>query len=1049
MKKFKVFKSSAGSGKTFTLVKEFLKICLRTKNPFAFTTILAITFTNKATFEMKGRVVAALETLSGEEANTVLADILSVELELSHSEIAARSKVLLAHILHNYADLNISTIDKFSHKILRTFAKDLGLSINFQVEIKEEQLLLDVIREMMDQVGRDELVSDLLLRYVDFRMQEEKSWKLENELHKFSRSLIGEQSTEYLKSLRNKSVKDFQTFQAEYKKNNQIFENQLIAISKKAMDLIDKAGVDNASFAGTAKISIYFRRHLNLEFFPTSTQLTTNVEKNNWYSGKCTSAQKGAIDSISNELTKLFYETEKLLEEEQADYLARRELLKQSHNLALINQIEKRFATLKASENLLNISDFNRLIAGVVLNEPIPFIYERLGEKYKHLMIDEFQDTSVLQFLNLLPLLEESLAKGHENLIVGDAKQAIYRFRGGEVDQFAQMPFYKENELMKNDLVQFRMQSLQANYSEEQLDQNFRSSPNIVQFNNQFFDFVKQGISNPRLKAIFEGHEQTPVKKNPEGYVEISFLEGKSEELDLEYADLSYQKILQALEDGYSLKDIAVLCRKKADGVKIADYLKQNGISIISSEALLIAKYPKVEFLVNLLKWMFLPEDDFVKKEICLFLYENGFVKDQSLNAFYNSVFKNGKTINQLFQELGIEFSRLNQLGVFETVEALIRHFGMNMEYDLYLQFLLDNVFDFTNKHGSDVNAFLLWWEDNKQSLSLDIPDDLDAVSIMTIHKSKGLEFPIVIYPFANEAVEFSSLYKQNLLWVKTAIPPEIPIPFALSEFNSNLEKSSLKQYFDEELIKKEIDLINQTYVAFTRASNRLYILSNKPEKAPKDLLNLYKLLMDFTSQGFFIETSSNSFAFGDLQKGDAESNKTIQVENDINLKFISESWETKLKVSKEGVFENMFNQESKDYGIQIHMIMSKLNAAESLKQVLTTFELSGQISSLEKQDLQLKLENLLQDSKVRRYFEKSSYSKREVALTDGKGGIFIPDRVVYFKDEVAVLDFKTGDALPSHSNQVEIYKNLLQQTTNIKVKGYLLYTEKVDLIEV
>lgn len=1042
---FKVYKSSAGSGKTFTLIKEYLKICLSTSDPFLFSSILAITFTNKATYEMKERLISSLKELSLAGKESTLKHILMEELNIDNSTLETRSKNVLTSILHNFADLNISTIDRFTYRLLRTFGKDLNIPINFQVEIDEKELLTKAIQMMIEQVGKEEHITQLLLHFVQFKIDEEKSWKLEEELVHFSGGLLKEQAIPFLNELRDSSNEDFKTTTAIYNDLNHQFQENVHSKAKEGIELIAKEGIEDVSFAGgRSGISSYFKGLFKKTPYEAGPQLLGYVSKENWTSAKCSPDQKAAILLISDELKAIFEAIQEMLNTELGQYLARKEILKSIHHLSLINQIEKRFSELKKKEQLLSISDFNKLISNVVLSEPMPFIYERLGERFKHIMIDEFQDTSVLQFLNLLPLIEESLSKGHENLIVGDAKQAIYRFRGGEVDQFVDMPDYLPKQLGHDNLSLQRMHSLKSHYHQIILESNYRSAAAIVNFNNQFFEFVKHNSPNEKLKHIYENHHQKVVNKETDGYVEVRFYSGNSNELKQQYAEQCHQHILSLKEDGYDWKDIAILCRKKNQASFIADYLKEKSIGVISPEALLLKNHEPVRFIINLLKWLYMPPDDVVIKRLLHFIYHQGWTNYNSINLLLNAVFIDKKPLNHLFDEMGLHHNIhiLKHEPILELVEGLIRIFSFERSYNLYLQFLQDAILEFSQTKGNDALAFLNWWAENENKLSLDIPESLDAVSIMTIHKSKGLEFPIVIYPFADDGIDYSGPRKKNFLWAETMQEPEVPLPYALVEFNKTLEQSVLSNYYDEEYTWQEIDLVNQTYVAFTRAVDRLYIMTKTIKNSAT--LSVPAMLKQYCEQPEITKVDENHFCVG-IKENSRESVKIESTET-FQLNYISQAWHDKLQISQP---DSLNENDAQSHGIIIHQILSQIKSKKDLEHVLEQFVLKGFISSNQKPELLDEVKGLIEKQEVAHFFQEEYKSKREAALIGKEGKILRPDRVVYFENELAVIDFKTGQFSDEHKDQINEYKAALMEISELPVNAYLLYTQNVELIEV
>ena len=1050
MKNFNVYKSSAGSGKTYTLVKEYLKLCLKSESPFVFASILAITFTNKATYEMKNRILLALKELSIINPESSLKSQIAKELSLEKSIITQRSERILKTILHNYADFSISTIDRFSHRIIRTFSKDLQLSQNFHVELNEQELLKRVVAEIMDTIGKEKELSALLLEYTLYQIEAEKSWKIENEVVKFASGLLKEKSMPFLEALRKVKKEQFKTLKNKYAESNAVFENKLKDIGSAAMKLINDGGINTAAFAGSSKAHLYFTKLQDLVvdgFVPTN-QLIGNVEKDNWTVSKCDPQDASAIEGIAPQLKEYFETAHELVIGQMPNYLARKEILKNIHNLMLLNEIEKRFATLKKEERILNISDLNKLISKVVLAEPMPFIYERLGEKYQHIMIDEFQDTSVLQFMNLLPLIDDSLANGKKNLIVGDAKQAIYRFRGGEVDQFSEMPEYKPEIADEFGLIESRLLTLKSQYGKVELNDNWRSSKFVVEFNNAFFHAIKNRPDVPeKVLQIYSEHKQKPQKVKDDGLVQLTFSEGKGEELEESYLRRVLGSIDDCLASKYDLRGITILCRTKKEANKIADYLLEQQIEVISSEALLLQNSAKVDFLINAGKLVYLEREDKVLKDLVSFLVNSSRLQG-SLHENFVKYLNGENGVSSLLNELGIHKEKLSAKSIHEFFEAIIRLVGFDETYDVYIQSLQDAALEFQNTTSSSMLLFLAWWEENGSKLSLDVPDDLNAVQIMTIHKSKGLEFPVVIYPFANSKVELSGSFKSNYLWSETVQEPKVNVPFALVEFNNNLKNSALSHHFDEEQEKKSVDLINDTYVALTRAAERLYIHSELPPKK-SERLGLPQMLMDFAISEM---QEKGEGVFENGVESQKENTNTKQTESgSFEMKYYSEAWSSKLQISAESALK-WGNEEllaQLKYGNLLHDILSKINDYQEFESVLLQLQYQGILTHEEVVSFSKQLSQLFQNEEIKRFFDSRYKSKREQSLFTDSGELLRPDHVTYFDDSVAVLDFKTGEANESHAEQVLQYMHSIQKMNDKKVEGFILYTESGKLVSV
>lgn len=488
---FTVYKSSAGSGKTFTLVKEYLNMVL--KKPSSFRNILAITFTNKAANELKERVLSYLRELSADTNEQSFAvkkfmlPILIEETGLDQATVKERAGTTLSLILHNYSDFAIGTIDSFVHRIIKTFAYDLKLPLSFEVELDDEEHLNRAIDILISRIGIDEDLTNILINFTKLKTSEEVDWQIEKDLLKFSKTLISEDGREAIDKIKELSSADFREIAQKTLKFIKDFKNQITPITKSAVDLINSKNISDHSFYyGTKGISAYFKKlsRANNEDFNPNTYVKKTIDEDIWYSKKVDLAELDLIDSIKDELKNYYLQLEQILNQNLERFHLYQIIYKQIYAVAVLSEIGKILEEQKHLNNIIHISEFNKRVADIVFNEPVPFIYERLGERFKSFLIDEFQDTSVLQWQNFIPLIDNSLAEGHFNMIVGDGKQAIYRFRNGEVEQFAKLPELFEAKHLP--LAKEREQTLKRNYLEKHLTRNYRSKREIIEFNNQF-----------------------------------------------------------------------------------------------------------------------------------------------------------------------------------------------------------------------------------------------------------------------------------------------------------------------------------------------------------------------------------------------------------------------------------------------------------------------------------------------------------------------------------------------------------------------------------
>ncbi|MEA3503587.1 MAG: UvrD-helicase domain-containing protein, partial [Bacteroidota bacterium] len=628
MRNLKVYKSSAGSGKTTTLVKEFLFLVI--SNPDKYNRILAITFTNKAADEMKQRIIEYLEILAvfdpakGEQQEKYhilkqIVDALEESDRLKIPEINRRAEKVLKRILHNYSEFAVSTIDSLMHRVIRSFAFDLRLPQNFEVVLESDDLVEKAVDLLLDDIGQDKEFGDFIIDFLEKRVDDDKAWRIDNLLIEFAGILHREDGIKYIRKLDDISLQRYIDMDKNLLKHINAFEKFLFDIGCEAVKLM-KDIPPKAFFRGTSGIYKYFERFYKKDFSqPAGNSYSYKfVYEDKYFASKLTADEKSAVENVAPDLVRFYKRIEEHRDKHEEKYYLYLLIRQNLFSLAVLQKIEKYLEDVKSENDLVHISEFNKRIAEVV-KQPVPFIYERLGEKYENYFIDEFQDTSVLQWNNLLPLVENGLANGNLSLIVGDGKQAIYRWRGGEVEQFSSLPEIYDKSGVADPVGTGR--ALASNYDFKSLNDNYRSRENIVNFNNEFFSFVKKGYFSDDLKKVYVEHKQNSKKNG--GAVSVTFVEkeGVREELHL---NALITKIDDIVTQGYKHSDIAVLCRSNKEGVLISKKLLEVGIDVISAESLLLSSSPDLHFLMAVLSLLNNPDDRNSKVEVINYLHRKG-----------------------------------------------------------------------------------------------------------------------------------------------------------------------------------------------------------------------------------------------------------------------------------------------------------------------------------------------------------------------------------------------------------------------------------------
>lgn len=1016
-KPLRIYNASAGSGKTYTLVQSYLDIVLNKKDPYVFRSILAMTFTNKAANEMKVRILDALIDLSTPSAEKTekqlqfLTDT-SKNLALDPYLIEERSKNILNKILHHYSSFSIMTLDKFTHKIIRTFAKDLGISLDFDVELDLTTLRKNITDMLFDSIGRDgeNELTRIMLEYANDNLKEDKSWNFSSQLLQFSQYIFKEDAIQSIEKLTELSTEDFQQAKKNIISENQKIKAHIGRLATEAIDLIKSKGLDHDDFKSKSKgVYSYFKKIKAEKFDLPSKTIMGYAESDDWAHNK--SANAGTVKSISDLITQYFNQIVDALEQELPKYSLNVSILKNFNNLSLLKHLMVAVEQLKQDENKLLISDFYKKIADIIMSEPVPFIYERLGTRFHHFLLDEFQDTSQLQWINLIPLLHNSIASGYKNLIVGDGKQAIYRWRNGEVEQFTQLPerIYNPTQIDSLKEAEYLFKEMGQKVS---LDANYRSANEIVSFNNHLFEHLKHEISS-QLQYIYDDAKQE-VKKDHQGYVNTFFKADISEDDQLAYI---LEKIHLSIEKGYEYKDISIIVRNNKNGVLIANDLTQKGIPIISTESLQIGNDISVKFLNHLISSIIKPKDKNLKLK-CLEHYAHLNAWDVTEYMVQKQEDIENKTLQHFFADEGFDIQLPHQFhNLYEFVESLIEIFDLNPTNNPFLQFFLESVHSFEIKTNSNTRDFIEWFNDKGMTESIMSPEGANAIRIMTIHKSKGLQFPVVICPFYDWKMDVS----KEIIWVENQ-RPDLPAFFVNA--NKSIAGTDLDEAYQTEKAKFELDQLNLLYVAFTRAETALFISANvgKISNPSKNWL------LPFVEQSDLFTPQGDEFEYGEFQSQTASKTTNEDIYG-YDLTFLKQVMNKPKLSYKSGVEWEVNDLDSKrEFGNQVHLLLSKVIEKEEWLDKLNEFIKKGWIEEAQKEAYKKYVDTLFKDPHFSAYFKPGLQIENEKEIIDNKGHKHIPDKVVFYDNQTLIVDFKTGQKTESHFKQVKTYIKLLRE---------------------
>jgi len=1037
-KNFQIFRSSAGSGKTYTLSLSYIALALmggRYGYADYYRKILAITFTNKAASEMKERVLEYLESLSESQDKDGILDWLLKETKLEKEVIFKRSKVIHNHILHHYADLGISTIDKFTYKIVRTFATDLGLAHNFDLEMDNYKIIQPVVALLLGKIsdgGGD--LSNALIGFALQKAEDGKSTNIERDLEDFAQQLFKEEVSKYI-SEKQLTVGACMQVKKDLQIQKDACAQEIDDLADSVCLYFDAKGLTKEHFKSGTFYN-FFTKNVGNEndkkWIPSDT-LQKNIANDDWVAKSKSDEIKGLVEDCKTDLQQFFTDLMILLPE----YISVKSVLKNMYSIAVLNELMAEVKAYKKEQNVEQIAEFNKKIHQVVTNQPSSFIYERLGERYNHYLIDEFQDTSLLQWQNILPLITDSLDCG-KSLLVGDGKQSIYRWRGGEVEQFFQLPtIYKgDNLVFKKDWES----KLNDHYKVDNLVSNFRSRKEIITFNNQFFETTKTLLS-PDLLGIYDNHEQECDNAKEGGYVHIQFFDDKEDE---SYQEQILEKIILEIqklkvENNFNYKDITILCASGKKVALVAESLSLAGIPVISNEGLLLIKSDKVNMVLANLRVLQNPENNIAKSAVSDYLYSTVLANKNFHDL--NIILTQPNGFDTLLKKANIFItpSKLLEEPLYEMVEQLIRL--LNLKEDVYLQFFLDVVLAYSEKKGSSLSEFLLWWEERKNKEAIVVPESADAVQVMTIHKSKGLAFNVVMIPF-----NWDGGRKTKDIWVDTSTQFNKQLPAALISSSKNLDYSYFKDEYRKEKNLTYLDNLNKLYVAMTRPKVRLYVFAKAIPEKPNE---------NFATNGnmnsmFYKYAQQYPLIIGNEDAKHSEKPKLIADFKVDNAKKLEWREVISLKHSAEEIWDIETQNAKKDWGKLLHLALEGIHYTNQKQEVIDALYSSGKCTKEDYEKLKVTVDELLSDKEILPYFSDKWKVKTEKEILMPSGITYIPDRLLFdtTSDKVIIIDYKTGKEEEKHIQQITNYSEALFQMGEKNIEKILIYTNNDKKIQ-
>ena len=1096
----KVYKASAGSGKTYTLVYEYIKFLFNAQSLMTSALkqggdfsmhyssmnlhrgILAVTFTNKSTAEMKERIVMALyELAKGEREDYVKklrGDIPALS-GVDDAEIGRRAKALLTDILQDYTQFRVSTIDGFFQQVVRSFARELNLNNQYQVELDTDRILEMAVDNMLASLGNSQqtivngqqstLLLDWLTEFASENVVDGKSWNPRSAILGLAKLILTE---DYL-SQKEKfgfDLKRLKEYRDHIRKIIKKFDDDLKAVCDEAQKAL--SDVDGKEVFGDNRISRFDYEYLKGKNYELSATFVKGAESDDltvWCKKKYQKdASLQGVVSRLHECVKRIVDLCDVAGDRYKEWQTAKIVNSYIYILGILNEVDRHVMEICREKDCLIISSTSDFINKIIDNSDTPFIYEKVGVRTEHFMIDEFQDTSRLQWSNFVPLLKETVSQGNESMIVGDVKQSIYRWRNGDW-RILHEGIGKEFKDYVKDVS---------------LGENYRSACEVIEFNNKLYADVpklvdeqlklQEVIEADYLQGIYAKSEQGVGKKTaPKGYVRVEYFEDDEEDKELKWREKSMNRMVEQMRELGAFGEMAVLVRKNKEAQMVAERLRSEGIPFYSSEALCVADDVAVRFIVAVLEYLMQPYEQLYRanlvalhREVCL----NRMVDagDFGLMSYRGEDY--GEWESELFanEMIAERFARVKYLSLMQMIESLIDVFELDRVdggvHGIYLQSFLDKVQNYAIDGTLDIRSLLEYWELQGKKTFVAMPEGGDAVRIITIHKSKGLEFGVVFIPFMNWKFGLSG--HDNIQLANTAekkranhiFVDEIGVVPINTRSSKKLFNSEFKNDVVDEFMASVLDVLNELYVATTRASNQLYLhcaySDAKDLKKNSEEINdiavwdmISRVLFGGDSEMTMYEVGEQSGLERSVKSGETGV-KIIELKRDLDLQPTDE------EIVKRAELRYTYSEDAEDmrrYGILMHKLFERIVGVDDVETAIAWLEREGE----DVEGLRSEVDEILAIEGVVELFDTQWRVMNEAEIFDGANGrVYRPDRVMIDieKKDVVVVDYKFGEYTEElhqkYSRQVGRYVRLIREM-GYDAKGYILYAKERKLIKI
>ena len=1057
----KIMKASAGSGKTYSLARKYISLLLESEDRYAYRHILAVTFTNKATDEMKGRILKELHVLAVDPAKSDYHDYFIPSRIASDADLQKKASTVLSDLLHDYSAFAVSTIDRFFQHTLKAFSREIGQFASYQVELDKDSLVAESVDRVLDSLTEDNVgLLSWLTRNVLEQIEQGGRYSMDANLLEMAMRLKSVQRQDVLEKYNLSDDEDYSKekllqIRDECRRIVDVFTEKVAESAKMIISLVEQQGValEDTNRGFMKALRPYSELEKNVRVEPLKETFVTKArDPQQWFAK---SKPQAMLDRIRPFVESPLEDFCNLFGKEFKVYNTALILDDQLYGLGVAGELNRAFKELMKEKNVLCIDDSNTILRNIIGGSDAPFVYEKLGVRYEHFLLDEFQDTSCVQWDNFCPLLEESDSNNRDNLIVGDVKQSIYRWRGSD---------WK--------LLDKTVPAAFPRHEEEVLDTNYRSLANVVNFNNCFFnaaagvlDAMSGDSSNGSMSKIYSDVRQKVGRKSSDkGNVSLTFCESSSE------LDKVLEAVNEARDKGALLSEIAVLVRSNAIGESVATFLIDNGISVVTDDSLKVKNSMTVRRLMSLMSYVDNPQDTV-----------NGYLAGEM-----DVVMPDGCAC---------------LVDMAESMLRTIKKYDVDEVWKgevLHIQSFMDHLQDYVAANGNGLRGFLKYWEDKNPSIAS--PSSGESVRVMTIHKSKGLDFPYVIIPF----VENINLYKASDSWCYPDLKGTSLESLAEGVYDVTLSKMSEHTLFAEDYAKEsfmqKVDNINTIYVAMTRAGLGMHLIAkNPPAKCVKALASgdltqfadfsqmLYWFasssclgasvpgndelippftvtmsvddqgverfdvgeMVDFAAHRKVAKDGPDAFQIlcGDLLPSiplnSSDEDPEVNVGERGRLKFSAESLEFFRDEEESGI-----SASNRIKGVVLHEILSRIKTVDDLRESVQMSVLKGDVTVSEAAEAEELLLTKLSEISDRGWYEGGEVLNEE-SLIDTDGRVYRPDRVVLRDGKVVIIDYKFGEEDTRYASQIRKYADIWRRMGYADIQAYLWYVLHGDIVEV